>query len=200
MRIRPGVSAGLIAAAVALLSAQSAHATPVFDFSFVVTGGSAGSGNVTGQIFGLTDNATSATTDVVITGLPAGAPSYVPATPIDVFATLSYTGENSFTVSAGQITSGALVVHFGAGGNDSLQLEPGTGTAGFPGAVSFADPSNSMNSWDAVDANTAAVTYSLAPAPEPSSIAVGGVALLGLALVRRRCSRPGKNQSVPRTA
>jgi len=177
-----------VAVASALLFAQPAKASPIFDFSFVVTGGSAGSGVVTGEILGLTNNATSAATDVVITSMPGRAPGYVPALPIDVFATLSDLEHNSFTVSDGEITSGAFIAFFGPGGQDRLQLEPGTGDLGFPGSVSFQDPENLMNSWSALDSGPSPVSYSAVQTPEPSSLVVVGMALSGLTMVRCRRS------------
>jgi PEP-CTERM motif len=184
MRFGLVVPAGLLAAAVALF-AQPARADLVFTFSFVVTAGDAASGTVTGEIFGLTDNATSAATDVVITSMPDGAPGYAPALPIDIFASSPSVNSNVFTVSDEEITSGEFFASFGPGDNDQLQLEPGTGAQGFPGALSFQDPDNMMNMWDVYDDNTAAVSYSVTPAPEPSSIAVFGIGLFGLPLARR---------------
>jgi PEP-CTERM motif len=185
MRFGLVVPASLVAVAVALF-AQPVRANPVFDFSFVVTGGSAGSGTVTGEILGLLDNATSAATDVIITGMPVGAPGFAPALPIDIFALSPSVSSNDFTVADGEITSGTFTASFGPEGNDRLQLVPGTGGQGFPGDLSFDDPDNFMNMWSAIDFNAAAVSYTLASVPEPSAIGVVGMALFGLTMARRR--------------
>ena len=82
--------------------------------------------------FRLTDNATSAATGHLITSMPGGAPDYVPAPPIDVFASLLPVNSNVFTVSDGEVTSGKFNASFGPEGNGYVQLEPGTGAEGFP--------------------------------------------------------------------
>jgi len=92
----------------AMVSGPSRANTLSFDFSFSNTLGVT-PGTVTGQIYGLSDNATSAATSVVITSYPASLGSI--GTPFDVLSYPLVSGvpsaviSNSFTVSGGQITS-----------------------------------------------------------------------------------------------
>ena len=69
------------------------------------------SGNVTGLIEGLTDNATSAATDVIIQSYPAGLPS-LPAALFALPIPPASTNVNHFTVADGSITSGFFDVFF----------------------------------------------------------------------------------------
>ena len=140
----------LIAAAVALAAPLSAHALD-FDFSFTNTSGNT-AGTVTGEIFGLTDNATSAPTDVVITSYPA-ALTGLPAAPWDLYTIPGFEFGNhgtpfladNFTVSNGVITdalyslftaTGQTVLYFGWGGLDVFANHPDVG-----GQIVIADPS-----------------------------------------------------------
>lgn len=89
-----------------------------FTFSFSNTIGHI-SGTVTGEIFGLTDNATSSATSVVIQSFPAGLNSQLAA---PITATLwSNQSQNSFTVTAGQVTGGSFDA-FNASNNLYLYL------------------------------------------------------------------------------
>src|SRR3974377_159666 len=89
-----------------LLGAVAANAgTRNFDFSVTNTIGTV-SGTFTGEIFGLTDNATSAATSVLIETFPAAMNS-LNSPPID--ATLwDQQYQNSFVVSNGQIVDGGF--------------------------------------------------------------------------------------------
>src|ERR1700679_90346 len=89
------------AVAVALATAP-AHAGLNFDFSFGNVNGSI-PGTVTGEIFGLTDNSTSAATDLVIDSYPVGLT--LPAVPWDIFNAAGYSiTANTFTVTGGVVT------------------------------------------------------------------------------------------------
>jgi hypothetical protein len=81
-----------------------AHALD-FNFSLTNTRGNV-SGTVTGTIQGLSDNTTSAASDIIITSYPAGLTAN-PAAPFSLFSFLGGTGpsENSFTVNNGVITN-----------------------------------------------------------------------------------------------
>jgi hypothetical protein len=70
-----------------------------FTFSFSNTNGNV-SGTVTGEIFGLMDNATGPATNVIVDSYPAGLG--LPAPPLTIFSGVT---ENLFTVSAGEITA-----------------------------------------------------------------------------------------------
>jgi len=76
-----------------------------FFFSVTNTVGNVG-GTFTGELFGLTDNATSSATSVVIDSFPVGLNSLTPA---PVTATLwNQQDQNSFTVTGGVITAGGF--------------------------------------------------------------------------------------------
>jgi hypothetical protein len=95
-----------------------------FDFSFgnnSVDGGTV-AGNVTGEIFGLTNNATSSASNVVVLSYPVGVTG-LPATPFsasDYAADLGQPlGTNSFTVTNDVITGGAFQIY---GGNFDINI------------------------------------------------------------------------------
>jgi hypothetical protein len=101
--------ASLVTAVLAVPVSQPSTAL-TFDFSFTndPTIGNV-SGTVTGEIVGLTDNATSAATAVYIYSIPA--PLSLPDVPFNIlsppadFTTNETTFQNTFTVSQGQIIS-----------------------------------------------------------------------------------------------
>jgi hypothetical protein len=94
--------------AVGLWSWSSCFAL-TFDFSFTNTAPGVTPGTVTGEIVGLSDNATSAATAVIINSYPS-ALGTIP-TPINLFSYPLIAGNpnsiaaNSFSVSGGQITA-----------------------------------------------------------------------------------------------
>lgn len=154
----------------------SAHAGLNFDFSFTNTDGNV-SGTVTGEIFGLTDNSTSAATDIVIDSYPAALT--LPAAPWDIFDDGSLLiVENSFTVAGGAVTAAGfdernVPVNFAlnAGGTESVLEE--------------ASAKYVIN-----DGGFAAITFTPASSPsdvpEPASIALLLSGLCGLRTIRRR--------------
>ncbi len=98
-----------IGMAFALVGTTGAHAGALsFDFSFSNNGKFSFpsiDGEVTGEIVGLTNNATSAASQVYVFTYPSGLGSS-PATPFD--ATTLPVSSNSFTVVDGVITSGSF--------------------------------------------------------------------------------------------
>jgi hypothetical protein len=96
----------LAALPVVLLAGVAQAGTLNFDFSVTNTIGNV-PGTFTGEIFGLTDNATSAASSVVILSIPSGMNNVV-SPPID--ATLwNQQLENSFTVVNGEVVDGGFV-------------------------------------------------------------------------------------------
>jgi hypothetical protein len=98
-----------IAAAVTLIGLSSPGYALNFTFSFTNTlDGVYVPGTVTGEIFGLADNAISAATDVTITSYPANTSSAgftFPTSPLDLFASPWTVNHNQFAVSGGEITA-----------------------------------------------------------------------------------------------
>jgi hypothetical protein len=88
------------------LSSTSAKADD-FSFSFTNTVWYGVPGTVTGEILGLTNNATGPATEVLITSFPAGLDTIVGSGPINAML-WNYQEENSFTVSGGEVTAGGF--------------------------------------------------------------------------------------------
>jgi hypothetical protein len=158
------VAAGL---ATALTSSQAQALD--FSFSFFGTIGTT-TGTVSGEIFGLANNATSAATDLVIDSLP---PSFGFATPYDMFPTTP--AANFFTVSNGVIIDG----QFGA-------FDP---THTFEFGLNFATQNVVKDPAGATTYNNlgfAGATYSAVAVREPVSWALLISGIAGLRLLRRR--------------
>ena len=133
----------LLALSGALVAPLAAHATTLnFDFSFTGTGPGAAPGTVTGEIFGLTDNATSSPTDVVIFSAPAFV-GPLPSTPWDIYTVAGHqfgSGglSDNITVANGVIT-GTNFGFFGVGDGDTI-LDLGYGGLNVFGTGSGAGP------------------------------------------------------------
>lgn len=90
--------------AVAAMTASAQAGTLNFDFSFTNTFGNTG-GTVTGEIFGLTNNATSAASAVDIYSVPAGYVVYGETLPFNTMTAANVSiSLNSFTVVNDAIT------------------------------------------------------------------------------------------------
>jgi hypothetical protein len=124
-------------------------------------------GTVTGKIFGLTDNATSSATDVIIDRYPASLIQFGSySTPVDVSTwTNSFVYENSFTVVNDQITGGAFSIVDSAT-NDVLLINSSLlgGGDNYLSIGSF----NGSQVWDANAVGSTGVTF--VSTPEPSSL------------------------------
>jgi hypothetical protein len=114
------------------------------DFSFSNTistqpGFVAVPGTVTGEIEGLTDNATSAASAVIVESFPSVFSNFF-SLPLDVFGHAANIAENSFTLSNGVVTS-AFFLAVGAGISDfefNFCLELGS-TSCSPGTTFFSN-------------------------------------------------------------
>jgi hypothetical protein len=160
----------------------------VFDFSFTNTTG-AFQGTVTGQIFGLVDNSTSAPTQVTVDTVPPGYGALFnsPVTyPLDTDAFVDLT-HDFFTVVDGQITD----ADYSAQKNNAPNSNPGGGfelqlISGHPSGAAF-DFQVEQNGSSLIA--TDEVAFSLAsPVPEPSTWAmmILGFAGIGFMAYRRK--------------
>jgi hypothetical protein len=165
---------GILALTCALVGGTSAaHAGLNFDFSFTNQVGTV-SGTVTGEVFGLTNNSTSAATDVVIDSYPTGL--LLPAAPWDIF-----NGPGFFVIAKNFTVTNGVVV----GGDFETVLDDTLLIVGSIGESQLQD----NNGDSVISVNFATFTAAPVGTPEPASIALflsGLFGLFGLRLIRRR--------------
>ena len=157
-----------------------AHAATIyFEFSNV-TGNVPGT--VIGKILGLTDNATSAATDLLITYAPPTLAALLPSTPFSVFTYANSLGglpvsTNTFTLAGGTVTAAAFQV---GGGFFDLAVQNKYNQLVAPNYTTAVRNQSGF----------AAVTFSDTPlattVPEPAGIALLSSGVLMLLAVRRR--------------
>jgi hypothetical protein len=154
-----------------------------FTFSFTNAVGPV-SGTVTGEILGLTNNATSAASEVIIASLPAplAAADLVLSNPPINATTWAVQGLNVFTETSGIITSADFFAAPAHPTDNNLEIcfnacnSTTFATLGFPG--------------EAVIANARTMSFSplASPVPEPSTpnLTLIGFGSLGLMMVMRK--------------
>jgi hypothetical protein len=148
-----------------------------FDFKFSSDNSGLGNtpGTVTGEIFGLQNNTTSAPSEVIITSAPTAFATAAFTTPIVLRVSTALTVEGDFKVSDGSIQSGSFLIDtFYQGSNGTNETDSN---------ITFNEPQNFLRVGSLTTENDlgfAGVTYTLVEAPEPSEYAlllVGGVVL-----------------------
>lgn len=175
-----------IAAALLMTTAAPARASLInFEFSFIAPLGTHFIGKVTGEIDGLTDNATSAASAVIIDSISGIESPF--ALPYDTIADMLL---NDFTVSNGEITAYNYVASI----PDIYSLNLVSSEPTFQNRVSPGQIAGTEISFTPLFT----ATPGPAPAPEPSAIALFGTALAGLFLMswgnrRRRQIRPDRS-------
>ena len=141
-------------------------------------------GTVTGKIVGLTDNATSSATDVIIDSYPASLIQFGSySTPVDVSTwTNSFVYENSFTLVNDQITGGAFSI-VNSATNDVLLINSSLlgGGDNYLSIGSF----NGSQVWDANAVGSTGVTFISTPEPSSLSFLLVAGLVAGLTALRR---------------
>jgi hypothetical protein len=174
--MRTAVAAAAIFAATLIGAGRPAFADPLLDFDFTFTGSSNYPGTVSGEIEGLTNNATSRATAVFVTSATISSP--ISSTYNTVHDAGSF---NSFTVTNGVIT--AITFYANNASTYALVLGMAEGETKDE-FVNFSIATVTEN-----PDGLPGITFTpVAPSavPEPGSLALFAPALLGIALFRRR--------------
>jgi len=159
--------------------AGPAQAMLIYDFSFDNVGGGNTAGPITGEIHGLLDNTAGQTASaVIITGIGDHTRLSF-ATPYDVIAESWFISAGSFfTVSAGVITDWDFLA---IGTDEDLDL----------GSTSLFHPvfNTHHDTPDVTRSVVGGITFTLqqpVSVPEPGTLALLGIGLLGIGAARRR--------------
>jgi hypothetical protein len=174
--MRKAVTAAAVLAVALIGAGRPAFADPLLDFDFTFTGSGGYPGTVSGEIEGLTNNATSRATAVFITSATISSPIS------STYNTVQNAGSfNSFTVTNGVITA----VTFYADNASTYSLVLGTAEGETKDEFVNLSIARVTENPDGLSG----ITFTpVAPSavPEPGALALFAPALLGIALFRRR--------------
>jgi hypothetical protein len=162
---------GVFAVAMLAATAGRTQASLIFDFSITNATGNV-PGTVTGQILGLTNNTTSAATQVLIDSFPPALGNAAGPTPINAML-WNFQLENSFTVSNGQVTNGGFWAEESSTPLLLLYINGGGGNFNY---VSL-NGSNTLQVYAASGLAAANIVPAQA-SPEPASVTLLGLGLL----------------------
>jgi hypothetical protein len=158
-----------------------------FTFSFTNTIGNI-PGTVTGEILGLTNNATSPAAEVLITSFPSGLNSILGSAPI-IASLWAIQYENAFTETGGVVTGGGF---FAQGpGNTFLYLDGWLGVFPTPPGANYLSL-DGFTDWyvqGAYGIDAAGIVPIGTAVPEPHSLLLFGTGLLGLLAFAARSKR-----------